>query len=46
MVFFKKVEVREMTDKYGETQRGLFALEPIKKGEKIWYCECGEKDEV
>lgn len=45
MVFFKNIEVRVIEDKYGGIQRGLFALEPIKKGEKIWYCECGAKDE-
>jgi hypothetical protein len=44
MVFFKNVEVRCMRDKYGGTQRGLFALERIKKGEKIWFCDCTDKD--
>jgi hypothetical protein len=44
MVFFKKCEIRDLKSKYGGTQRGIFALEPIKKGEKIWYCECGAKD--
>lgn len=44
MVFFKKVEIRELRTKYGGTQRGIFALEPIQKDEKIWFCECGEKD--
>lgn len=44
MVFFKKVEVRCQKDRYGGTQRGLFALEKIEKGEKVWFCECGEKD--
>ena len=44
MVFFKKIEVRDLKSKYGGTQRGLFALEHIKAGEKVWYCECGAKD--
>jgi len=35
-----------MKHKYGGTQRGIFALEPIKAGERIWYCECGDKDET
>lgn len=45
MVFFKKVELRCVTDKYGGQQRGLFAAEHIRKDEKIWYCECGERDD-
>lgn len=44
MVFFKKVEVRDQKQRFGGSQRGLFALERIEKGEKIWYCECGDKD--
>ena len=45
MVFFKKVEIRSQKTKYDdETQQGIFAMEPIKKGERIWYCECGAKD--
>jgi SET domain-containing protein len=44
MVFFKQIEVRCMRDKYGGTQRGLFALEKISKGEKVWCCECTDKD--
>jgi SET domain-containing protein len=46
MVFFKKIDVREMKLKYGETHHGLIALEPIKKGEAIWSCNCAEKDGV
>ena len=44
MVFYKKAEVREQKQKYGGSQKGIFALELIKAGEKIWDCECAEKD--
>jgi hypothetical protein len=43
MVFYKKVEVRVLDEKLGDTQRGLYAMEAIKAGEKIWHCNCGEK---
>jgi len=46
MVFFKNIEVRDLKHILGGTQRGLFAQEEIKKGEKIWHCDCGEKDGV
>ena len=39
MVFFKKCEKKDAHEKYGFTHRGIFALEPIKKGESIWTCE-------
>lgn len=44
MVFFKKVEVRDLRDKLGGTQKGLFAAELIQKGENIWHCDCSELD--
>ena len=44
MVFLKNIEVRCQKDRYGGTQRGLFALERISKGERVWFCECGQKD--
>jgi SET domain-containing protein len=44
MVFFKKVELNDLKAKYGFSQQGLIAQEPIKKGERIWHCTCGEKD--
>jgi hypothetical protein len=44
MVFYKNIEVRDLNTKYGGSQRGLFAMETIEPGEKIWYCECGEED--
>jgi len=44
MVFCKNIEVVDLKGKYGGTQRGLFAREHIKTGEKIWHCECGAKD--
>lgn len=46
MVFYKKIEIRCLKTKYGGTQQGLFALEHIKAGERIWYCECGAKDGI
>jgi hypothetical protein len=39
MVFFKKCEKKDAHEKYGFTHQGIFALEPIKKGESIWTCE-------
>ncbi len=39
MVFFKKCEKRDATQKYGFKQSGIFASEPIKKGEKIFTCQ-------
>ncbi|CAF0945340.1 unnamed protein product [Brachionus calyciflorus] len=39
-----KVEIRDQKQRYGDSHRGIFALERIEKGEKIWYCECGKKD--
>jgi hypothetical protein len=44
MVFFKNVEVRDLKEKYGFSQKGIIAHEPIKKGERIWHCTCGDKD--
>ena len=44
MVFYKKVDVSDLKEKYGFSQQGLIAQEPIKKGERIWHCTCGEKD--
>jgi hypothetical protein len=44
MVFFKKIEVNDLKEKYGFSQKGLIAQEPILKGERIWHCTCGEKD--
>lgn len=46
MVFHKNIEVRDLKSKYGGTQRGLFALERIEKGELIWYCLCGDEDKT
>jgi len=50
MVFFKRVEIRNLSSKYvkevdaADEQRGIFALEPIKAGERVWFCECSEHD--
>jgi hypothetical protein len=44
MVFLKRIEVRDLHQKYGGTQRGLYAAEFIKAGERIWYCNCTEND--
>jgi len=39
MVFMKKAEVRDATLKYGFAQQGVFATEPIKRGEPLWRCD-------
>ena len=44
MVFFKKVDVINLNHKLGGSQQGLYAVEFIKAGEKIWYCNCGDID--
>jgi len=50
MVFFKRVEIRNLNSKYvkdddaADEQRGIFALEPIKAGDRVWYCGCSESD--
>jgi SET domain-containing protein len=44
MGFYKNVKVDDLTQKYGFSQKGLVAQEVIKKGERIWSCNCGEKD--
>ena len=48
MPFYKNVEVRDLYNKYGDGNysRALFAKQTILPGELIWYCECGEEDEV
>ena len=46
MVFYKKAELKEQKLKYGAKQKGLFALERIESGERVWKCDCGEKDPV
>ena len=42
MVF--SIQVKELKLKYGDSHKGLIAQEPIRKGEMIWTCNCGEKD--
>jgi len=39
MVFYKKAEVRDAEFKYGFKQQGVFATEPIKRGEAIFQCD-------
>ncbi len=44
MTSYKNIDVQYSKDKYGETQRGIFAKELILKGELIRHCECGSND--
>lgn len=39
MPFLKKMEVRDLSSKYGHQQRGVVALEPIKAGESVFTCD-------
>ncbi|CAF2080805.1 unnamed protein product [Rotaria magnacalcarata] len=39
MPFLKKLEVRDLTSKYGHSQRGVVALEPIRRGELVIECD-------
>ena len=39
MPFLKKLEVRDLSSKYGEKQRGIVALEPIRAGELVFNCD-------
>lgn len=39
MVFFKEVDVKDAEFKYGFSHQGVFAKEPIKKGEAIFTCD-------
>ncbi|UJR25601.1 hypothetical protein I4U23_006945 [Adineta vaga] len=39
MPFLKKIEVRDLSAKYGQKQRGVVALEPIRTGEPIFTCD-------
>jgi SET domain-containing protein len=39
MPFYKKTEVRDAKEKYGFEHKGVFALEPVKKGEPIFECD-------
>ena len=39
MPFLKKLEVRDLSSKYGQKQCGIVALEPIKKGELVFACD-------
>lgn len=39
MPFLKKMEVRDLSSKYGQQQRGIVALEPIKAGEAVFTCD-------
>ena len=38
-MFLKNYEKRDVHDKYGYTQKGVFTSESIKKGEIIWKYE-------
>ena len=39
MVFYVKCEKRDAQEKYGFSHQGIFAQEPIKKGQSIWRCQ-------
>lgn len=39
MPFLKKMEVRDLSSKYGFAQRGVVALEPIRAGEPVFTCD-------
>ncbi|CAF3346676.1 unnamed protein product [Rotaria socialis] len=39
MPFLKKLEVRDLASKYGHSQRGVVALEPIRRGELVIECD-------
>ena len=39
MPFLKKMEVRDLSEKYGQKQRGIVALEPIQAGEAVYSCD-------
>ncbi len=44
MGFFVKAEKQDATQKYGFHQHGMFALEPIKKGQPIFTCDLSKCD--
>ena len=44
MVFYKKCLKRDAQEKYGFSHQGIFAQEPIKKGDAIFKCELGTCD--
>lgn len=39
MPFLKKMEVRDLSSKYGQQHRGVVALEPIRAGEAVFTCD-------
>ncbi|CAF3614723.1 unnamed protein product [Rotaria socialis] len=39
MPLFKKAEICDLSKKYGFQQRGIVALEPISRSEKIYECD-------
>jgi SET domain-containing protein len=39
MPFLKKMEVRDLSSKYGHKQKGVVALEPIRAGEHVFNCD-------
>lgn len=39
MPFLKKMEIRDLSSKYGHQQRGIVALEPIQAGEAVFQCD-------
>jgi SET domain-containing protein len=39
MPFLKKMEVHDLSTKYGQKQRGIVALEPIRAGESVYSCD-------
>ena len=39
MVYYKQVELKDITAKYGFDNQSMFAKEPVKQGEKIFACE-------
>ncbi|CAF1043961.1 unnamed protein product, partial [Didymodactylos carnosus] len=40
------IHLVDASEKYGDGQRMLVANEVIEKGEKIWWCTCGDDDEI
>ena len=44
MGFVVKAEKQDATHKYGFHQHGIFALEPIKKGQSIYICDLSKCD--
>lgn len=46
MGFFKEVEIKDAEEKYGFSHQGVFAKEPVKKGEAIFTCDLSICDYV